>query len=288
LGWSKSLSLTPCRAKKNGSDYFGADGKGNFSFLISPSKVIFPPFRKTVFRPKNGSNETADLICPETHGFNMIAEQAYLHRKDINLAVACMDLPAKADAALYLAQDGIDIYAPCDRFASRLMNYKNKFGIRATILGSAPIKQTESGAVIGDQTVAIYLDEPVVVEYTDREDTMDRYCDTPWRYFNSLNQVYGLNLSLIKVYANIGEAGKVVRQAEEIKAQVIGVRVCTDDDYKPVVNWLKRDRRDRAVLLHSVAYDAGNTLFKEFPKQTTFGDLNPVIERYTDPKGINF
>jgi hypothetical protein len=159
------------------------------------------------------------------------------------------------------------------------MNYKNKFGIHATILGSAPVKQKGSRAVIGDQPMAISLDEPIVAEYSDRENTMDRYCDTPWRYFNSLNQVYGLNLSLIKVYANAGEAGKVVGKAEEIKAKVIGVRVCTDDDYRPVAEWLKKDQKNRAVLLHSAVYEPGDELFKEFPKQTTFGDLNPIIER---------
>ena len=261
-----------------GGDYFAADGQGKFRFLISPSKITFPPFSQTVFRPKNGSNETADLICPETHGFNMIAEQAYLHRKDIYLAVACMDLPAKAQAALYLAKNGINIYAPCDRMASLLLNYK-KLGINATILGSAPIRQTENGAVIGDQPIGIYLDEPIVVEYTNRNDTSDQYCDAPWRYFNRLNQVYGLHLSLIKVCANTGEAGKVVAQAEAAKAQVISVRVCTDKDYKPIADWLKKDKRNRAVLLHSAAYEPGIALFKEFPKQTTFGDLDPVIER---------
>jgi hypothetical protein len=282
VNWSsaKVFPLTPARAKGNGQGYyFAADGQGKFPFLISPSKITDPPFSKTVFKPAKGSNETADLICPDTHGFNMIAEQAYLHRKDIDLAVACMDLPAKAEAALYLAKNGINIYAPCDRFASNLMNYKAKFGINRTILGSAPIRQSEKGAIIGDHPLAIYLDETIVVEYTDRNDTMDRYCDTPWRYFNRLNQVYGLNLSIIRVYANAGEAGKVVRQAEAIKAQVIGVRVCTDDDYKPVAEWLKKDLRNRAVLLHSVAYIQGNALFKEFPTQTTFGDLNPIIER---------
>jgi hypothetical protein len=130
MNWAgvKVLPLTPARAKKgwsdglNSSGYYAADGQGHFLFLISPSKITSPPFSKTVFRPKNGSNETADLICPETHGFNMIAEQAYLHRKDIYLAVACMDLPAKADAALYLAKNGVNIYAPCDRFASDFFN----------------------------------------------------------------------------------------------------------------------------------------------------------------------
>jgi len=282
VNWSsaKVFPLTPARAKGNGQGYyFAADGQGKFPFLISPSKITDPPFSKTVFKPAKGSNETADLICPDTHGFNMIAEQAYLHRKDIDLAVACMDLPAKAEAALYLAKNGINIYAPCDRFASNLMNYKAKFGINRTILGSAPIRQSEKGAIIGDHPLAIYSDETIVVEYTDRNDTMDRYCDTPWRYFNRLNQVYGLNLSIIRVYANAGEAGKVVRQAEAIKAQVIGVRVCSYDDYKPVAQWLKKDLMNRAVLLHSVAYNQGNALFEEFPTQTTFGDLNPIIER---------
>jgi hypothetical protein len=281
MNWAgvKVLPLTPCRAKKVGDDsYYAADGQGKFPFLISPSKITFPPFSKTVFRPKKGSNETADLICPETHGFNMIAEQAYLHRRDINLAVACMDLPAKAQAALYLAKNGIDIYAPCDRMASLLLNYK-KLGINATILGSAPIRQTESGAVIGDQPVAISLNEPIVAEYANRNDTSDQYCDAPWRYFTRLNQIYGLNLTILRVSANTGEAGKIVRKAEEIKAHVIGVRICTDQDYKPVAEWLKEDQRNRAVLLHSAAYEPGIALFKEFPKQTTFGDLDPVIER---------
>ena len=105
-----------------------------------------------------------------------------------------MDLPAKAQAALYLAKNGINIYAPCDRMTSLLMNYK-KLGINATILGSAPVKQTQTGAEIGNQPVGIYLDEPIVAEYTNRNDTSDQYCDAPWRYFNILNQVYRLNLS---------------------------------------------------------------------------------------------
>jgi hypothetical protein len=288
MNWSRVsvLPLTPARAKRGWSDglntygYYAADGQSNFLFLISPSKVTSPPFNKTVIRVSNSSNGTIDLICPETHGFNMVAEQAYSHRKDIYLAVACMDLPDKADAALYLAKNGINIYAPCDRFAYTLMNYRSNSGISTTILGSAPIKQTKNGSVIGDQPITIRSDEPIVVEYNDRENTMDRYCDTPWRYFNKLNQTYGLNLSLVKVYANTSEAGKLVEKAETINAKVIAVRVCTDDDYRPVAKWLEKNITNRAVLLHSVAYDCGNSLFKDFPNQTTFGDLNPVIERY--------
>ena len=58
MNWAgvKVLPLTPCRAKNVGANcYFAADGQGHFSFLISPSKITFPPFSKTVFRPKKGA-----------------------------------------------------------------------------------------------------------------------------------------------------------------------------------------------------------------------------------------
>lgn len=277
----KVLPLTPARGKKIGWDqfynqdmYFAADGQGNFSFQIEGQK----PQWETVFKPPNGSSETADLILPDTHGFNMVAEQAYLHRHDIDLVISCMDAPYKAKAALYLAQNGLDIYAPCDRFAPDLMNYKQRFGIQKTILGGAPIRKTENGAVIGDQPVAIRLDEPIVIGYTNKP-YPDQYYDTPWRYFTKLNEVYGLNLSLTKVDVATGEAGKIAAKAEEIGASVIGVRVTNEDDYRPIAEWLKEDRTHRAVLLHSVAYSPGARLFQEFPEQTTFGDLDPVIER---------
>jgi len=57
--------------------------------------------------------------------------------------------------------------------ASLLLNY-NKLRINAMVLGSAPVKQAESGAVIGDQPVGIYLDELIVAEYTNRTDTPDQ------------------------------------------------------------------------------------------------------------------
>ena len=32
-------------------------------------------------------------------------------------------------------------------------------------------------------------------------------------------------------------------------------------------------------MLHSAVYEPGDALFKQFPTQTTFGDLDPIIER---------
>jgi hypothetical protein len=57
------------------------------------------------------------------------------------------------------------------------------------------------------------------------------------------------------------------------------IRGAVQEDYKPVAKWLGKETRNRAVLLHSVAYEPGNALFKEFPKQTTFGDLSPIIKK---------
>jgi hypothetical protein len=275
MNWAsvQVMPLTPARAqprlsKSSGQTlYYAADGRGNYNFLVDPSKI------NSAVKPSNNENDV--VILPDTHGFNMIAEQAYLNRDKLHLAVACMDLPSKADAALYLAQNGINIYAPCDRFASELMDYKRKYGVNTTIIGSAPIRKTTDGAIIGAQPIRIELNETIVVQFTDKG-YPDQYSDTPWRYFTALSEAYGFNLNLVKANANAGEARLVVNLAIQSHAKVIGVRVYNYQDYEAVATWLKQDTTRRAVLLHSVAYD-GVYLFRDFPEQTTFGDLNPQI-----------
>ena len=276
----KILPLTPAIGKHKEIDtpwpdnpYYAADGKGNFPFLIEPTKVEY----ETVFSVQGDSQGKPDLILPDTHGFNMIAEQAYLHKDQLYMVMACMDFESKAEAALYLAKQGLNIYAPCDRFANMLMNYKEIYpDATGTILGSAPIRKTDFGAVIGDQPVIVYLDETVVIQYTE-EGYPDQYCDTPWRYFERLEKEFNLDMEVITVTANIGETGKIVEIAEINDANVIGVRIYNEDDYMSVAIWLKKNSLNRAILFHSVAYEPGVKLFKEFPKQTTFGDLQPKI-----------
>lgn len=269
----KVIPLTPAYGKKKYEPfypkplYYAGDGQGNFPFLVDPSKTEY----FTVDRDSNGN-----LILPDTHGFNMVAEQAYLKRNELFLVIACLDTPDKAKAALYLAQNGINVYAPCDRFANELIGYKERFGVGTQILGSAPIKKTEFGATIGDQPLAISLDELIIVQYTDKG-YPDQYCDTPARYFDQLNKIYGLDLRVVKVPANIGETQKIIEIARLNKARVIGVRVYNEADHQPVAEWLEEDPGHRAVLFHSAAYDLGNRLFFEFPTQTTFGDLSPKI-----------
>ncbi len=269
------IPLTPAHGKKKeeesypGPGYYAADGQGNFPFFIDSRKTEH-------FTVKQDLDD--GLILPDTHGFNMVAEQAYLKREQLFLVIACMDIPSKAEAALYLAQNGIHSYAVTDRFASELMGYKERFDVEAEILGSAPIKKTEFGAVIGNQPITISLDELIIVQYTDKY-YPNHYCDTPARYFDQLKKIYQLDLPVVKVLANVGETNKIVEMARLNQAQVIGVRVYNEADYQPVAEWLKEDSNHRAVLFHSAAYPLGNQLFFEFPEQTTFGDLSPRIVR---------
>ncbi len=81
----------------------------------------------------------------------MLVGEAYLKRNQLFLVVPCMDTPDKAQAALYLAQNGINVYAVCGQFANELIGCKERFNVETEILGSAPIKETASGAIIGTQ-----------------------------------------------------------------------------------------------------------------------------------------
>jgi len=74
--------------------------------------------------------------------------------------MACMDTPDKVQAALYLMQNGINAYAVCERFANELIGYKERFNVEAEILGSTAIKETASGAIIGDQPDQITFGDP--------------------------------------------------------------------------------------------------------------------------------
>ena len=262
--------LTPCHAVLNNSDwnYYGSNGNNEYPFLILIDKVIYPT-------SEFFDNDTQVMIH-DTHGFSAIAEKAYENRDKLDIAIACMDTESKATAALYLAENGINCYAPCDRFSYILMNYKNKTQAKAEIIGSAPIKKTDYGAVIGDQPVTIHLNEKIIVQYT-VDDYPDQYCDTPKRYFTALEETFGLNLNTTYVYANIGETYMVAQKAIDEDAHVIGVRVYNQEDYSAVKIWLEENENNRAILFHSAAYEFGIKLFSEFPEQTSFGDLNPQV-----------
>lgn len=265
------MPLTPGLAvKKADGLYYGSDGEGNYPFMIFQDKIDYP----TVTFHRNGDEETA--VIPDTHGFNAVVAPALaIHRRrPLRLAIACMDSPDKANAALFLARKGIACYAPCDRFTHTLMGYKHRYGITTPILGSAPVWKNGDGAVIGGQPVLFDLKEPIIAQYTDKM-YPDQYCDAPSRYLRALQRTYQIALHVTEVTAAVGETGLLVAKAEQIGANVIAARIYNREDYEPLKKWMEKDQRRRLILLHSDAYEYGIQMFREYPTRTTFGDLDP-------------
>ncbi|ODS42308.1 MAG: hypothetical protein MSIBF_02980 [Candidatus Altiarchaeales archaeon IMC4] len=252
------VSLTPAVCKEDSlGRCYTKDGEGNYRFYMPPDKI-----RRTAIKTDGG------YILHDTHGVNMVAEQAA--KKKPFLVIACGDMPSKAEASLYLANMGINVYTPCDRFQYLNLDYQAK----GRIIGTAPIRNHSTGAIIGNQSVEIDMGEKIVVQWTDKP-YPDQYCDTPWRYFTALEDKYNLKLDLIRTHADTGESYKVVQKAMGENAKVIGVRIHDENDSEPVKKWLSEDKDNRAILFHSAPYVEGYKLFFDFPNQTSFGDLKP-------------
>jgi hypothetical protein len=259
---AKVIPVWGTRATKIGQRWFAPDATGAPRFEISEDKVNNYPSTIVV------DDHTA--IVNDTHGISAIAWDAL----DADLVVGCGDHPGKMDAAYYLAERGVDVWVPTDRFLGLLMGARTK----ATIIGSAPVRKSGDSAVIGDQPIAIDVDEPIVVSNGSGRYPL-WYYDTPYRYFKALAEFAGKPLRLTPVeVTEYGKAGVVVDEARRMGAKVIGIRVKSAGEHDAVARWLNEDRSRRAVLFHTAVYPDGYRLFFEFPQQTSFGDIHPVFE----------
>ena len=271
------LPLTPAVVKldpKQPGYGHARDPDGEFRLLIDSSKISYATARRV----------GPDLVeLPDTHGFASVAAEGA--RLKPFLVMACMDMPSKTAGALALAERGIHAYGSTDRFGYEALGYRLLSPRAGTIIGSAPIRRgTGGGAVIGDQPVEIALDETIVAQWTERQTYPWQYNDSAWRYFAALDDLYGLRMNLVKASADAGELEKLLAVARARNAHVVAVRVGkanTEDETKrdaeALSRWLRESPRHRAVLFHTAAYEAGYKLFFDFPKQTTFGDLDPQL-----------
>ncbi len=162
------IPVTGVPVKKIGSEWYGPDERVTFVFGVDPSKI------GPLFAVDGEDNNTKLEI--NTHGMNVLVPGAI--KNNAYLVVGCGDLPGKAKAEKYMAEKGINCYAPCDRFTSSVMPY-NGTGV---ILGGEPIRSSGSDAIIGAQPVSIDKDEIIIVQTTNKT-YPDQYCDTPNRYF---------------------------------------------------------------------------------------------------------
>ncbi len=250
------------RAKKFGEDWYAPDADGVYRFEISEDKV--ENFPTTILI----DDETA--IINDTHGISGIAWDSL----DADLVIGCGDHKGKMDAAYYLADRGVNVYVPTDRFLGMLMGTHTK----GLVVGSAPVKKDPEGAVIGDQPISIDVNEPIVVSTTNGHYPL-QYYDTPNRYFHALQDYIGkpLNITAVEV-KQYGHAMNVVEEARKLGVKLLGIRVKSKEEHDAVYAWLKEDPSRRAVLFHTVVYPDGYKLFFEFPKQTSFGDIYPQLE----------
>lgn len=259
---AKIIPVWGTKAIKIDNRWYAPDAKGIFRFKISEDKIYNYP--STIIINEN------TVIMNDTHGINAIAWDSL----DADLVIGCGDLDGKVQAAYYLASNGVNVYMPTDRFVSMLIGVKTK----GTIIGSAPVKKTHDGAIIGDQPITIDINEPIMVTNTTAGYPL-QYYDTPYLYFKELEKYIGRPLRIMPIeITEYGKADKLVIRADRIGAKVIGIRVSSEEEYKAVRWWLNSDKSKRAILFHSAVYPAGYRLFFEFPEQTTFGDINIAFE----------
>ncbi len=245
-------------AAKQGDTWFAMDDEGEFRFALLPDKLMYPTTH--VFR---------DFAWIEdTHGISALVPFAI--ESKAQLVIGCGDAVGKAEAAYYLAQRGINVMFPGDRYQDLLLGYTGS----GTLLGGAPVKPLGSKVVIGDQPVSFSLAELIVVEDTKKLFPI-QYYDSGARYFRRLAlSAPTMRLRFVDVDGP-DELFKVINVAHDKKSRAIAVRIMTQSEDFTLRSWLLESKLNRAILFHSGLYPFAQPLFRDFPQQVTFGDLRP-------------
>jgi hypothetical protein len=252
----KVVPLVGTLIAKNADAWYGPDDQGVFRFEILEDKVQYP----TTHTDGNVGWIT------DTHGISAIVSQAVQTKSQ--LVIGCGDYEGKVKAAYYLAQKGIDVVFPGDRYEYQLIGYRG----RGTLIGTAPIKRVNNQVLIGDQPVRFSLSELIVAEDT-AQPYPTQYYDAAAKYFRQLSKSVELNVRYVNV-SDENQLDRVLEQADH----VVAVRIRTDQEDVALRTWLIHDRRNRAILFHSGLYPFAQGLFVDFPQQVTFGDLRPRFE----------
>jgi hypothetical protein len=252
--------LSGSLAARQGDKWYGLDDRGVFRFEILGDKMQYPT---THAAGRFGWIE-------DTHGISALVPQAL--ERHVQVVVGCGDSVGKAKAEFYLAQRGVNVLFPGDRYEDLLLGYQAP----GVLLGTAPVKKIGDKVVVGNQPVKFSLSELIVVEDTKQLYPI-QYYDAPARYFRRLHQFVPLKLDYVEVDA-LNQIGRVLDRAQQRRATAVAVRVAAEPEYKELKNWLLASPAHRAILFHSGLYPYAQPLFSEFPRQVTFGDLHPHFE----------
>jgi len=252
--------LTGTLIAQKGEKWYAPDETGTFRFEVLRDKTEYPT--------THAAGKFGWMV--DTHGVSALVSQALERR--MQLVAACGDSVGKAKAAYYLAEKGVNVAMPSDRYADLLLGYQAP-GI---LLGTAPVKNLEGKVVMGHQPVRFSLREPIIVEDT-KQNFPVQYYDAGARYFRRLNQFVPLRLEYVDV-DDANQIDRVLRRASQARSTAVGVRVATNYEYETLKEWLTKSRQNRAVLFHSGLYPYAQLLFEQYPQQVTFGDLHPRFE----------
>ena len=258
----KSRIATGTLVAKRDGRWYAPNENGTFMFEVPEDKILYPTTRFF-------SNRLALIM--DTHGVNMLVAQAI--RENATAVIACCDFPGKIKAAKYLSDRGIKVICNTDRFVPQLL------GERAKVIGSAPVEIVDNDLLIGNRPITIKVNEPIVVENA----TDDRYglfyYDTPARYFTELQRLTGLKLQTTYITIDqFNQTELLIKEAEKERAKIIALRVFSKEDYQFLKAWLLKDKENRAILFHTIAYPYGKLIFQEFKGQVSFDDVNPEFE----------
>jgi len=240
---------------RNGNQWYAPNESGVFMFEVPIDKVLYPTTRFL-------SKDIAVIF--DTHGVNMVVEQAM--RFNASAVVACCDNIGKVKAAKYLADKGKKVICFTDKYVPDILFYN------LSILGSPPLRRNGNQAVLGGQPISISRDDVIVVEDVANYSGVQSYYDTPARYFH--------RLALPAIYFNLTHSNphEFVDFAIRQNASVLGARVYSYQDYSAIKSWLDADKSHRVVLFHSASYPYGMRMLLEYPLQSTFDDINPVVK----------
>jgi len=252
---AKIIPLTSTIIIYSKGKWYAPDENGIFRFEVLHDKANYP------------TNKCYGNICLiiDTHGISSLVSQSI--QNNVSLVIGCGDYTDKMTAAQYLAERGIDVFFPADRFIGDVINYQGS-GI---LLGTAPIRNN----IIGNQSIEIDKNELIIVQ-DNYEPYLGQYYDSPKRYFKELERIIPLNAKYVITSSN--QTNLVIEQANLMNSKIIGVRIWTEYDYTSLRKWLLENSNNRAILFHSGLYPYAQDLFDEFPNQTSFGDTKPVFK----------
>ncbi len=258
IGITYGTAVGTMVAKQNGS-WYAPNDHGVFMFEVPLDKVLYPTTRFL-------QDDIAVIV--DTHGMNMLVEQAL--RKQPDAVLSDCDHPGKVKAAQYVSDRGIPVICFPDRFGYHALGHELQ------LITSPPMRIEDGVAIVGDQPVDVSVTEPIIVTNATLQPYALWYYTTPTDYFNSLDAFIAVNRTTVTV-DDFRQMQKVVDAAKAIDAQVIAARVVDIQDYKVFKPWIEEDEKHRLILFHSASYPYGFKLLTEYPRQVTFGDVNPVF-----------